>query len=126
MYTYPLEWKGVKAVIFDVDGTLYSQRSLRAFVLKDVMLQCLFQPWRFRDVLILKKYRDIREKMKGFARKDIESYLYNETAKSLRMRTEDVKGRNRTLDVQASLALYEEMPLSRGRLFLSIPSAERD
>ena len=50
-----------KAVVFDLDGTLYYQRRLRikmAWILGTYYL-CHF--WRIKDLLIIKKFREVRE-----------------------------------------------------------------
>lgn len=51
-----------KALVFDLDGTLYYQRQLRlkmAWMLGSYYL-CHF--WRIKELLIIKKFREVREK----------------------------------------------------------------
>jgi putative hydrolase of the HAD superfamily len=49
------------AVILDVDGTLYSQPSLRFFMAIDLIKHYIFHPLHIKELLIIKKYRLVRE-----------------------------------------------------------------
>lgn len=51
-----------KVIILDVDGTLYSQPKLRLSMALNLGLYYLCHPFRIRELLILKKYRSVREK----------------------------------------------------------------
>ena len=46
-----------QAIIVDMDGTLYYQKMVRQRMLKEMMMR----PWRIRDFLIVKKYRELFE-----------------------------------------------------------------
>ena len=67
----PSDWDGLRLVVFDVDGTLYSQRPLRLRMARDLLLHALLR----RDLAtlqVLRKYRHLREQMgdaqvEGFA-----------------------------------------------------------
>lgn len=50
-----------KAVIFDLDGTLYYQKPFRIRMLLYLMGHMLMHPFAVKDVFLLKKYRQIRE-----------------------------------------------------------------
>lgn len=50
-----------KVIILDVDGTLYSQPKLRLGMALNLGLYYLCHPFRIRELLILKKYRSVRE-----------------------------------------------------------------
>ena len=65
----------VKAVIFDVDGTLYDQKGLRRRMLFSLLSHYAMKPWRFRDLLILSRFRSERERNAGAAG-DIENAQY--------------------------------------------------
>lgn len=57
---HPRDWEGIQLVVFDVDGTLYSQRRLHIRMARDLLLHAL----RERDwtpVSVLRTYRRIRE-----------------------------------------------------------------
>lgn len=51
-----------KAVIFDLDGTLYFQKPFRLQMLAYLAGHLLTHPSAVRDMLIIKKYREVREK----------------------------------------------------------------
>ncbi len=50
-----------KAVVFDLDGTLYYQRRLRIKMAWMLLKHYLCHFWRIKDILIIKKFRNIRE-----------------------------------------------------------------
>lgn len=50
-----------KAVIFDLDGTLYYQKSFRIRMLLYLMGHMLTHPSGVKDVFLIKKYREVRE-----------------------------------------------------------------
>jgi FMN phosphatase YigB (HAD superfamily) len=56
-----LEWTRFKAVLFDVDGTLYDQRQLRKIMAVELGLFALTHPWRLKEVKILSTFRRLRE-----------------------------------------------------------------
>jgi HAD superfamily hydrolase (TIGR01549 family) len=51
----------IKAVIFDVDGTLYEQSKLRKLMLKEVLIHFALRPHKFRDLRIISTFRKLRE-----------------------------------------------------------------
>lgn len=51
-----------RAVIFDLDGTLYYQRPFRLRMLRYLAGYIVTHPSRLKDFLIIKKYREVREK----------------------------------------------------------------
>ncbi len=70
-------WGQVKAVLFDVDGTLYNQASLRSRMLLDLAGYYAVRPWRLRDLLILQRFRAGREQHHGAAGPNLEAAQYN-------------------------------------------------
>ena len=50
-----------KAIIFDLDGTLYFQKSFRKKMICFLLLHLLNNPKAILDILIVWKYRVIRE-----------------------------------------------------------------
>lgn len=65
-----------KAVIFDVDGTLYDQTKLRLRMVKDMFACVLRQPNRFSELRILWRFRSMRAKHAAEAPSDLESQQY--------------------------------------------------
>lgn len=56
-----------RAVILDMDGTLYSQPALRFLMAAALSGYYLFHPFRIKELFILKQYRQVREHWKGSA-----------------------------------------------------------
>lgn len=54
--------KKLKAVIFDVDGTLYNQGKLRKFMLKEILIHFALRPHKIHDLRIISTFRKLREK----------------------------------------------------------------
>ena len=50
-----------KAVVFDLDGTLYYQRRLRIKMAWMLLKHYLCHFWRIKDIFIIKKFREVRE-----------------------------------------------------------------
>lgn len=69
-------WEGVKAVIFDVDGTLYAQAPLRRKMLLDLIGYYGLRPWRVGELLLLRRFRAEREKHASAAAQNLESAQY--------------------------------------------------
>ena len=65
-----------KAVIFDVDGTLYNQQPLRRKMLVALLGHYALRPWRWRELRILSRFRAEREKRPGAVGPDLENAQY--------------------------------------------------
>jgi len=66
----------MKAVIFDVDGTLYDQRKLRFRMLSDMFAALLCQPRNLYDFKIIWDFRKIREKNRFLSETGIKDSQY--------------------------------------------------
>jgi len=66
----------MKAVIFDVDGTLYEQARLRRKMLYALLEYYTIRPWRAQELLILSRFRAEREKRAGAIGPDLENAQY--------------------------------------------------
>lgn len=71
------DWSGVKAVVFDVDGTLYNQSKLRKHMLLALLSHYLPRPWQLGDMLLLSRFRAERERRAGQGCPGLESAQYN-------------------------------------------------
>ena len=71
-----IRWNKIRAVIFDVDGTLYAQSKLRTKMLAALARYYAVRPWRLQEVLILQRFRAEREKRHGAAGPDLENAQY--------------------------------------------------
>jgi FMN phosphatase YigB (HAD superfamily) len=60
-----------KAVIFDMDGTLYFQKPFRVRMLAFLLGQALRHPSSIKDMFIIKKYREVREHWEDKSHGDI-------------------------------------------------------
>jgi len=69
-------WKGLELVIFDVDGTLYRQSSLRKVMLFKLLSYYAIRPWRYKELFILYHFRKEREKRSGFEGENLDDEQY--------------------------------------------------
>ncbi|GAB3538532.1 HAD-IA family hydrolase [Pontibacter brevis] len=72
-----VDWKAVKAVIFDVDGTLYDQSKLRKKMLSALLTYYLWRPWRLKEMMMLSHFRNERERRAGEGCPDLENAQYS-------------------------------------------------
>lgn len=55
----------IKGLIFDVDGTLYNQRLLRSYIVKEIMINFFINPFRtMREISVIYYFRKILEKLR--------------------------------------------------------------
>jgi phosphoglycolate phosphatase/putative hydrolase of the HAD superfamily len=73
---FNLDWGKIKAVIFDVDGTLYTQSRLRKKMLFSLLSHYTLRPWAWKDILILHHFRAEREKKAGVVCRNLEEAQY--------------------------------------------------
>lgn len=86
----PADWDRIKLVVFDVDGTLYSQQRLRLRMLCDMMVQAARA--RSLDVpLVIRAYRRIRERIAEREVADFDIALVAETSAATRLSIEEVR-----------------------------------
>lgn len=71
-----IKWPALKAVIFDVDGTLYDQCALRRRMFLDLARYYFVHPRRLKDLRILMDFRNEREKNAFRDTVDLESDQY--------------------------------------------------
>lgn len=86
-----LNWNKIKAVIFDVDGTLYAQSKLRRRMLYDLLGYYALRPWRLDEMLLLRRFRAEREKRPGHQGPGLESVQYAWCADNSRFSTAQVR-----------------------------------
>jgi putative hydrolase of the HAD superfamily len=75
----PLDWDDIRLVVFDVDGTLYRQRTLRLRMARDILLYTLLK-LDLNVIAVVAKYHRIRERLGDEQVIDFESRLIAETA----------------------------------------------
>lgn len=80
-----------RAIIFDVDGTLYDQRKLRFFMLLEMLLCCIRRPRTIDDLRILRDFRRVREKNSYCVDANIEALQFVWGARASRVQVEKVR-----------------------------------
>lgn len=77
-----INWQKIKAVIFDVDGTLYDQQKLHQYMLIEFLKFYALRPWRLWELKILYDFRNEREKRALKFIKNIKKAQYQWTARA--------------------------------------------
>ncbi len=78
-----VDWQRVRAVVFDVDGTLYDQRAMRLRMGRELALACLARPATLGAARILATYRHLREELADEEATGIGRLQYEKTAERL-------------------------------------------
>jgi FMN phosphatase YigB (HAD superfamily) len=73
-----IDWRRVKLVVFDVDGTLYRQRALRPRLAKDMLLHVI-RHCNAEVPSVIRTYRQLRERLGAGAVAGFEAQLVGET-----------------------------------------------
>ena len=71
-----IDWTVVKAVIFDVDGTLYNQKRLKAQMIKALLGHYLPRPWKYKELSIISRFRKERELLHTLKAANLEELQY--------------------------------------------------
>ena len=77
----PADWRDIRLVAFDVDGTLYRQRPLRLRMGRDMVLHTVAKCDR-NAISVVSAYRRIRERLAAEEVVDFDRVLIAETAKA--------------------------------------------
>jgi FMN phosphatase YigB (HAD superfamily) len=86
----PTDWRDIRLVAFDVDGTLYRQRPLRLRMGRDMLIHTVATCDR-NAINIVSAYRRIRERLAAEEVVDFERVLIGETAKATSTSPERVR-----------------------------------
>jgi phosphoglycolate phosphatase/putative hydrolase of the HAD superfamily len=86
-----IDWSSIKAVVFDVDGTLYTQSKMRKQMLFALLSYYLIRPWKIKELKMLSDFRKERESKAGFAGTDLENAQYEWCAQKGKYSTEKLK-----------------------------------
>ena len=86
-----INWSRIRAVIFDVDGTLYEQARLRRKMLVDLVSHYALRPWQLEEMMILQRFRKEREKRHGYAGGNLEEAQYQWCADNTRHAVPKIK-----------------------------------
>jgi HAD superfamily hydrolase (TIGR01549 family) len=85
----PADWRDIRLVAFDVDGTLYRQRPLRLRMGRDMVVHAVAK-CDLNAMSVVSAYRRIRERLAAEEVLDFERVLIAETAKATSMSPERV------------------------------------
>jgi FMN phosphatase YigB (HAD superfamily) len=85
-----IDWKRVKLVIFDVDGTLYNQAKLRRIMLLKLLQYYLSHPRQILDLKIIRNFRRERERRAFQVVSNLEKAQYSWTAQVSKVSPERV------------------------------------
>src|SRR5438477_4657421 len=92
MTTGVRDYSSVKAICFDVDGTLYDQRELRVRMAGLILRAWLCRRITLRQIRTLSLYRKYTEQVRHCkTQPDIEDYILRHTAESNRVTTDEVR-----------------------------------
>ncbi len=80
-----VDWQRVRAVVFDVDGTLYGQRAMRLRMARELALRCLVRPTTLSEARILRTFRQVREELADAEASGIGRLQYDRAAERLRV-----------------------------------------
>jgi putative hydrolase of the HAD superfamily len=80
-----VDWQRTRAVVFDVDGTLYEQRAMRLRMARELAWSCLLSPSTLREARILSAFRRRREQLAEEEASDITRLQYERPARQLRL-----------------------------------------
>ena len=75
----PVDWADIELVVFDVDGALYNQRSLRMRMARDVGVHAA-RTRSIKLISVLRTYRHIREQLADDEAEDFETALIAQTS----------------------------------------------
>ncbi len=108
------DWADIRLVVFDVDGTLYRQRSLRRKMARDMLFQAIAK-WNFEVIRVVGAYRRIRERLADEEVPDFDRVLIAETAKATFRSPEQV------LAIVSEWIDERPIPYLRGCLYAGVP-----
>ena len=78
-----LDWCGVRVVVFDVDGTLYSQRRLRRRMEGALAAHCALRPWNLSVLRVIAAFRRAREELAALDVQGVSTKQYTVPARRL-------------------------------------------
>ena len=87
----PVRWETIRAVVFDVDGTLYDQGSMRRRMATALLLHCLRHPGDLGLLRIVQTFREVREALGEEEVGDIARLQYTRPAERLKVDPDAVR-----------------------------------
>ena len=86
----PVDWRDIRLVVFDVDGTLYDQRALRWTMLRHLLLDAL-QSGSIGTLKTISRFRRVREELAETGAEEFVTLQYSRTAEQAGMDAADVR-----------------------------------
>lgn len=84
-------WSGIRAVVLDLDGTLYRQRPLRLGMAAELAAGLLVGRVSFKTLRAILLFRRLRERLAEYEAQDVARRQYVDTAKALGLSQADVR-----------------------------------
>lgn len=80
--TYPniRDIKSLRAVIFDMDGTLYDHDKIRKIMVRQIVSFLLTHPWRIKEIQVIQTFRKCRDQFSEAVFEDLDSVQYQVVA----------------------------------------------
>jgi HAD superfamily hydrolase (TIGR01549 family) len=85
-----VDWSAIRLVVFDVDGTLYSQRAIRSRMLTKLILSSLRHA-SIRPLRVIGFYRKCREELSDAEVEDFENILLARTASACDVKVDEAR-----------------------------------
>lgn len=85
-----IEWDRIRAVVFDVDGTLYNQTKVRVQMAKELFTYYMKNPGRKKELRILYEFRKQREGMIRKVNVNLEETQYRIVAERMKVTYDEV------------------------------------
>ena len=86
-----IDWKKIKAIVIDVDGTLYNQTKLRKKMFYALLKYYSIRPAQLKDLLILYYFRAERDKRSGYCGTDLDNEQYEWCARKVKAPLDRIK-----------------------------------
>lgn len=109
-----LDLRHIKLVVFDVDGTLYNQQSLRKAMVLKLIKYYLFRPLRWYDLKIISTFRKEREQLAFGETRNLQEMQFQVCADKLGIDSSRVK------EVVEKWIFQQPLPLLKKNVFPEI------
>ena len=87
-----VDWKCVRAVVFDLDGTLYRQKYVRFRMALKLFVHVIAHRHGWRDLMVLKHYRENRDRLAEARVENVSILQFKATARAYRLPENQVAG----------------------------------
>lgn len=81
----------IKAVIFDLDGTLYSNKKMKFYLSCNIITKLAISPQIFREIKTIRYFRKLRENLINHENQNLAEKQYQIVASKLQIQTSEVR-----------------------------------